>query len=75
MFQWLRIHLLMLGTGVRSLVQEDSTFQGTSPQAAATEAGVPRAHAPQQEKPLQGEAPGPQLESLHIATKTQHSQK
>ena len=33
------------------------------PCATATEACVPRARAPQQEKPLQGEAQAPHLES------------
>ena len=28
--QWLRIHLLMLGTWVQSLVQEDSTCHGVA---------------------------------------------
>ena len=34
-----------------------------SPHAAAAEACVPWAHAPQQEKPLQRDAPAPQLAS------------
>ena len=42
-----------------------------SPHATTTEARVPRARAPQQEKPLLA-ATG---ESLHAATKTQCSQK
>ena len=33
-----------------------------SPRAATTEAQVPKAHAPQQEKPLQWEAQASQLE-------------
>ena len=45
--QWLRIHLPMQGTRVRALVQEDPTCHAT------TEARVPRARAPQQEKPPQ----------------------
>ena len=53
--------------------------------AAFTEASTPKAHAPQQEKPLQWEVWAPQLKSsplsqqleksLCVATKTQHSQK
>ena len=99
--QWLRIHLGMQGTWVRSLVWQDPTccgatktvshnywasalepashsYWGHAPQllkpalpkahmpqllslrAATTEALVPRAHAPQQEKPLQWEAHAPQ---------------
>ena len=41
----------MQGTRVRALIQEDTT---------ATEARVPRARAPQQEKPPQWEARAPQ---------------
>ena len=68
----------MQGTRVRSLVWEDSTCcRATKPVhrnywACALEPGspdygaqVPRARAPQQEKPLQGEACGPQLEKHH----------
>ena len=60
--QWIRIRLLVHGTHVRSLVREDSTCRGaTKPsaaqllslRAAATEAHVRRACAPQQEKSLQ----------------------
>ena len=60
--QWLRIRLPMQGTQVRSLVWEDPTVCGAakpsapqllSPGATTTEAGVPRARAPQQEKPPQ----------------------
>ena len=65
--QGLRIHPPMQGTWIRPLVQEDSTCHGAtnpmchnywacllwSPWAAATEACLPRAHAPQQEKPSQ----------------------
>ena len=75
--QWLRIHLPMLGTQVRALVQEDSTCRGAakplchncwawalepashnywSPCATTTEVHMPRAHAPQQEKPPRWEA-------------------
>ena len=56
-----------------------------SPCATATEPTHPRAHASKQEKPPQWEAQAPQLASspylpqleknLHVATKTQHSQK
>ena len=56
MVQWLRIRLPMQGTQVHALVWEDPTCHGAtklSPRAATTEARVPRAHAPQQEKPLQ----------------------
>ena len=45
---------------LRSRAQE---LQLLSPRATATKAWVPRARAPQQEKPLQWEAPTPQLES------------
>ena len=66
----------MQGTRVQALVQEDSTCRGAtkpvrhnywawepqllSPRAITTEACVPRAHALQQEKPLQWEARAPQ---------------
>ena len=40
-----------------------SKSQLLSPRAATTEVHVPRAHALQQEKPLQQEARAPQLES------------
>ena len=71
--QWLRIHLPMQGTRVPSLVPEDPTCCGaTKPVrhnywACALEpvshnywARVPRARAPQQEKPPQWEARVPQ---------------
>ena len=67
--QWLRIHLAVQGTLVRSLVQEDPTWLWSksahtpellSPRTAATEAGVPRARVPQQEKPPRREAHTPQ---------------
>ena len=64
--QWLRICLPMQGTRVQALVREDPTCTEQlspcatttepvlwSPQATTTEAHVPRARAPQQEKPLQ----------------------
>ena len=50
--QWLRIHLPMQGTQVRALVQEDpNAAEQLSLCATTTEARVPRARAPQQEKP------------------------
>ena len=74
--QWLRICLPMQGTRVLSLVWEYPTCHGAtkpmchnywacvpqllSPHATTTEARAPRAHAPQQEKPLQWEARAPQ---------------
>ena len=49
---------------VQSLVQEDHTcHRATKPTATATEARVPTACAPQQEKPLRGEVCTGQLES------------
>ena len=82
---WLRIHLAMQGTLVRSLVQEGPRFQEEAkPCATATEAHEPRAHAPRQGKPPQQEAYTPQLErsphspqlekSPHTATKAPCSQ-
>ena len=67
MAQWLRIRLPMQGTRVQALVREDPTCRGATkpmrhnrlePQllslrATTTEARMPRAHAPQQEKPPQ----------------------
>ena len=64
----------MQGTWVRSLVREDPTCCGAtkpvcprarvpqllSPHAATTEASMPTAHAPQQEKPPQQEVLTPQ---------------
>ena len=66
----------MQGTGVRSLVPEDPTCHGAakpvrhnyrahvpqllSPCTTTTAAHVPRARAPQQEKPLRWEAHAPQ---------------
>ena len=56
---WLRIHLAMQGTPVRSLTQEDPTCHRATkptsrqvliPHTAATEAQAHTAHAPQQEK-------------------------
>ena len=73
--QWLRICLSMQGTWVRALVWKDPTCNGAtkpvshnywacmpqllSPHATTTEAHAPRACAPQQEKPPQGEARAP----------------
>ena len=82
----------MKGTQVRSLVQEDPTCRGaTKPvhhnywaRVHTTEALVPRARAPQQEKPLQWETRTPQQrvaparptrESPRAAMKTQRNQK
>ena len=59
--QWLRICLTVEGTRVWSLVQEDSTFHGTT-KPCATARHMPRARAPWQEKPLQWETLAPQLE-------------
>ena len=94
MVQWLRIHLLMQGTWVQSLVQEDSICQRAikpmyhywAPVLKPTShGGMPRARAPQQEKPTKWETPtsqpessphSPQLEqSPRTALKTQNSQK
>ena len=65
--QWLRICLPVQGTRVRSLVQEDPTYHGATKPVCqnywacttTTEACAPRAHAPQQEKPLLWEACAP----------------
>ena len=64
MAQWLRIRLPMQGTRVQALVWEDPTCVEQlspcatttepalqSPRATTTEAHMPRARAPQQEKP------------------------
>ena len=52
MVQWIRIRLPMQGIWVHSLIQEDPTCHGaTKVRATTTEARVPRACAPQQEKP------------------------
>ena len=74
--QWLRIHLPMQGTRVRSLVLEDPTCgRATKPMhrnywacvlqllslcAVTTEARAPRARDPQQEKPPRWEVCAPQ---------------
>ena len=82
--QWLRICLPLQRTRVPSVAQEDPTCRGaTKPMchsywACALDptshnywARVPRACAPQQEKPLQWEACSPQQrESLRAATET-----
>ena len=69
MAQWLRIHLPMQRTQVRSLVRADPTCRGAtrahepqllSFQDTTTEACAPRPHALQQEKPPQREARAPQ---------------
>ena len=55
--QWLRIHLPMQGTRVWSLVREDPTCRrATKPASHNYWARVPRACAPQQEKPPKWEA-------------------
>ena len=74
--QWLTIHLSVQGTRVQALVREDLTCHGAtkpvchnywacmpqllSPHTTTTEALVPRARAPQQEKPPWWEAHAPQ---------------
>ena len=75
----------MQGTWVRFLVWELRSQMPWGNGAPAAEGCVatqllkavcPRDHAPQQEKPPQGEAHPPQLESsLHAGTKTQHSEE
>ena len=79
MAQWLRIRLPMQGTHVWALVQEDPTCRRAAKPvhlnywACALEpashnywAHAPRAHALQQEKPLQWEACSPQLQKAHV---------
>ena len=92
--QWLIIRLPMQGTWVRALVLEDPTSRGAtkparhnywarapqllSPHATTTEAHMPRAHAPQKEKPLQWEAHTPQWRvapARRDKTKPVHSNK
>ena len=59
--QWLRIHLPMQGTRVWALIREDPTCRGaTKPVHHNFWSSLPRARAPQQEKPLQWEARAPQ---------------
>ena len=83
--QWLRIRLPVQGTRVQPLVREDPTCcRETKPTHHNYWARMPRARAPQQEKPLQWEAhilqqkvapAAATRESPCTATKTQHSQK
>ena len=83
MEQWIRICLPIQGAWFQSLIQEESTcHRATKPCATTTEAHMPKACAPQQEKPLQKEACALQLrqpmltatrESPHKATRTQCS--
>ena len=55
--QWIGIRPPMQGTQVQSLVHEDSTcLRATKPVHHNYWVRVPRAHAPQQEKPEQWEA-------------------
>ena len=62
--QWLRIHPLVQGTRVRSLVQEDPTCSRASKTVSqTTEPMCPKAHTLKQEKPRQWEAQPLQLES------------
>ena len=58
----------MQGTQVWSLVREDSTCRGASkPQGLELlKPALPRAYAPQLEKPLQREALTSQLEKAHM---------
>ena len=67
MAQWLGIHLLMQGTRVQYMVQEDPTcFGATGPaQAQLLKPTSPRTHAPQQEKALLWKAYTPQREQPH----------
>ena len=82
MVQWLRICLAMLGTQVRSLVQEDPTYlRATKPSATTTEARtlcLATREATMMRTPAQHNEGQPLLtatrESLHKATKSQHSQ-
>ena len=67
--QWVRIHLPMQGTWVRSLVREDLTCHGPQLLSLSSRAGEPQPLKPEcresvrQEKPLQGEARVLQLDS------------
>ena len=62
--QWLRFCLLMKGTRVWSLAQEDPTCLGAAkPIGHNYWSGTPRAHVRQREKPPQWEAWALQLES------------
>ena len=84
--QWLRIHLPVQRTQVRSLTWEDSIcHRATEPMCRNCWAGVPGACSLQQERPSQWEASAPQpksssphtatRESPRAATKTRCSQK
>ena len=81
MVQWVRIHLQMQRTWVRSLAWEDSTRRRAA--KSNYRVHVPRACALQQEKPLQWKAHALQLESSPHSSqqekargrKTQGSQK
>ena len=63
--QWIRIHLPMQGTWVRSQVWEDPTCHGANKSSCCQllSPAHPRAWEPQQEKTLQCEARTPQLET------------
>ena len=64
MVQWLRINLPKQGTGIQSLVWEDSTCQGyLSLHTATAKVHARTTYALQQEKPPEWEAWAPQLES------------
>ena len=63
-----RFHMLWSSEGacrpqLVSLCSRSRELQLLAPHATATEPECPRAGAPQQEKPLQGEASAPELES------------
>ena len=76
MVQWLRIYLPMQGTWVRFLVQKDFTCcKATKPMCHTTEARVPTARAPQQEKPPQQEACKPQVAPAHRNKRKAHAQQ
>ena len=79
--QWVRLPLSMQGTLVSSLVLEDSICWGAtkpvshnywtclrSPWLAITEAHMPRASAPEQEKPVWWEAGAASLEGIPCVT-------
>ena len=66
----------MQGTGVWSLVLKDPTWRGaTKPSTTATEPAHPKAHASQQEKPLQWEAQEAQLDSSPRPAKLEKAYK
>ena len=65
--QWLRIRLPTQRTWARPLAQEDPTCRGaTKPTCHNYWARMPGAHAPPQEKPLQGKALSSQLEKVQV---------